>query len=577
MSMAETSAAKNPQIDVAYHKFVPEINAELAENIGIKHLVPLNLAAALGLGGLFMASIGDKVFPAGAIPTSAIVALMGGYAFLRTAAEVFRQPAIDKIFPGLTTEKTALGIDELKAIVVDKANAVVPEQSEDPLKFKPQSLVSYKKRLILELAKTMPAEETTGALYHMLLAAPNLELKKYILSVLKRYGRKNFSGVLIDKLSENNFANDLDKAAVHSLALSWKLGGDKTEAKKLDILSKNVFWKTAKKVSIRILETVEVPPTLRSFARLFVLRRMKEIAFDGRLLTTEETNALLGQELIQELVKFDRAQRETHYDQSETTTGLEIQPVMGRNPFPLLVDNKEIKQIVRFGKLGSQDDKPFEIRLSPSVNPISQLLTFREVLALTGIPIELAGVQVNFGGIGKDRRNIVALQRVILSAGRLRLPQRQFEQYGDWWTEGSLWSGNIRQSFKRGEIGLRDRFNLEVKRVLPRKLHRQGFGSVAEMRSPVGAKSFYVFSRGLLAAHDLADMVRESEQGGGKDTYWEKLCAQFDTALAKINLPPLKKEWSRKQWREFASITKNPDNELRQTLQTYLNDSIKSK
>jgi len=516
------------ELKISYHKFLPEMVGEVRENIGKMHLFTLNIAGALGLGGLFLGLTGEKLYPEMFIATSGIVALMSGFGLIRTLEEVYRQNAFEKIFPDILG-KGSIGLDALKSIMADKVNAVVPEQSHDPLKFKPQSLIPYKKRLILEYAKTIKTERSAGVLYDMLMATPNLELKKYMATMLKRY---------------------------------------EPSSKKLDILSKNVFWRTVKKVSGLILTQVEVPKTLQSFAKLFVLRRMKEMVGENQLMATERVTKLLGEELTAELAKFDRAQKETRYSETETTTGLEVQPVTGKHPFPLLVDDKEIKQIVSFAKLGSQDDKPFEIRLYPNVNPISQLLIFREVLALTGIPIERAGVQINFGGVGKKKENILALQRIILAAGRLKLPQEPFKRYGNYWALSNYTGFGI--SRRKGEVNVRGKLDLAVKRVLPKKFKGKDFGVVSEVRAPVGAESFYVFARGLLAAHNLANMVRESEQASSGIANWEKLCEQLDLTLDQIGLPPVRAEWSKDNWKKFAQITQNPDNELKQTLKKVL-------
>lgn len=333
--------------------------------------------------------------------------------------------------------------------------------------------------------------------------------------------------------------------------------------KKLDLPSKNVFWKTAKVVANGVLEKGNVGRTLRPFARLFVLRRMKELIGGNQLLTTEKLIDEIGIELTQELEKFSRNSKETSYSETATTIGLEIQPVVGKKPMPMLVDKKEIAQIVRFSGLGSSFflDKPFEIILTPSVNPMTQALMLREILYLTGIDIQRAGVQVNFGGIGKEKKNILALQRIILSAGRLRPPQGQFEKFGNFW--------KLNEFEGKGEVNVRKGLNLTVKRVLPRKFDQKGFKRVAEVRVPVGAESFFVFVRGLLAAHGLANMVRASEQTTENSGVWENLCGKFDLVLKQVGLPGIQSEWLRDNWKTFAKITQNSDNGLRRVMTNF--------
>lgn len=570
VEIKSSEVSQTPRLKIAPHKFLPEMIGEVRENIGKIYLFTLNVAGALGLGGLFLGLTGEKLYPGMTIATSGIVTLIGGIGLARTAAEVYRQNAFEKIFP-TALENGSISPEALKIIVADKANAVVPEQSADPLKFKPQSLIPYKKRLILEFAKSAKTEESAGVLYDMLKATENLELKKFIIFTLKRYGKKSFSSIIGNKLQGNDFSGDLDRSAVHFLALNWRLGGDKAEARKLDILSKNVFWKTAKAVTAEVTKSVETPKTLHYFSRLFVLRRMREIIGSNQLIPAKQLAETISRELTGELNKFNRAQRETHYSQTETTTGFEIQPVTGKNPLPLLVDNKEINQIVKFARLGSQDDKPFEIRLFPSANPISQLLIFREILSLTGIPIERAGVQINFGGVGKKKENILALQRIILAAGRLKLPPEPFLRYGNYWALLDYTGFSI--SRKKGEVNIRDKFDLAVKRVLPKKFKAKDFGIVSEVRAPVGADSFYVFAKGFLAAHDLANMIRESEQNPNGNTSWENLCQHLDLALKQTGLPEIKTKWSRDDWKKFARLTQNQDNELKQTLRDFFEGS----
>lgn len=576
--MIESVSSHHPdvfKVDISWQKFLPEMVGEVNCTVGKEFLTSIDTAGVVGLAGLFFNWAGDKSFATMALLTGASVGLIGSTALYRTVSEVYRQNAIEKAFP-IEFTKDSINIQELKSIITNKVNAIVPEKNyKDPLKFKPQSLIPYKKRLIYEFAKTVKSEKSAMDLYDMLMNTSNLKLKKYIITMLGHYGKKYLRGFFEHKLQANDFSNDLDKSVAFFFASPKRLGQKNEAVDKMKILSENSFWSAAKSVANELVNNPEVPKTLHPFVRLFVLRRMQEIISANILMSTKQFIEVISQDLKTTITKFNRGQKETTYSKTETTTGFEIQPVMGKEPLPLFVDDNEINRIIKFSELGSQDDKPFEIRLRPNVNPISQLLTFKEILTLTGIPIEQAGVQINFGGIGKRKDNILALQRIILAAGRLKLPKGPFLKYGDYWTLSD--GTGFRESHKKGEVNVRTKLDPKVKRVISRSFNAVDMNMVSEVRAPIGADSFYIFTRGLLAAHELANMIRDSEQNPDNNSSWNLLCNQIDLALEKVGLPKVKSKWLRDDWKKFASLTENQNNPLQQAIKDFFNQPTDKK
>lgn len=576
--MLEKALSHRPdvsQVDISWQKFLPEMIGEVNYNVGNQVLTSVDIAGVVGLAGLFFNWAGDKSFAEMSLLAGASVGFMGGTALYRTLSEVYRQNAIEKAFPA-EFAKDYISISNLKSIITDKVNAIVPEKNNrDPLKFKSQPLIPYKKRLIHEFAKIVKSEKSAIDLYDMLMSTSNLKLKKYIIKMLERYGKEYLKGFFELKLKANDFSNDLDKSITYFFASPKRLGQKNEAIDKLKILSENSFWNTAKSVANELVKNPEVPKTLHPFVRLFALRRMKEIISANILMSTKQFIEVIGQDLKTTITKFNHGQKETTYSKTETTTGFEIQPVMSKDPLPLFVDDNEINQIIKFSELGSQDDKPFEIRLRPNVSPIAQLLTFKEVLELTGIPIEQAGVQINFGGIGKRKENILALQRIILTAGRLKLPKGPFLRYGNYWTLSD--GTGFRESHKKGEINVRTKLDPKVKRVIPRSFNATDLDIVSEVRAPIGADSFYIFARGLLAAHELANMIRDSEQNPDNNSSWNLLCNQIDLALEKAGLPKVKSKWLRDDWKKFASLIENQNNPLQQAIKDFFNQPADKK
>ena len=70
-------------------------------------------------------------------------------------------------------------------------------------------------------------------------------------------------------------------------------------------------------------------------------------------------------------------------------------------------------------------------------------------------------------------------------------------------------------------------------------------------------------------------MIREAEQNTAGVSNWDRLCQQFNLTLEKSELPQVKAKWLKDDWRKFAQITQNPDNELRQILLAFLANKTK--
>lgn len=176
------------EVKIGFHKFLPEMAREVHENIGKTYLLATNVGGLIVLGGLTLGLAGDKLYPAMFLGGGGLIALMPGMALMRTILDVYDQTSFDKVYPGIVEGKL-IGLDTLKAVVIDKVNAVVPEQGADPLRFKPQSLIPYKKRLISEFAKTINTETATDFLFEMLLETQDLELKQFMTKMLKNMGK----------------------------------------------------------------------------------------------------------------------------------------------------------------------------------------------------------------------------------------------------------------------------------------------------------------------------------------------------------------------------------------------------
>lgn len=437
----------------------------------------------------------------------------------------------------------------------------------------PYSLVGYKKRLIDELGKRVRGLEQAASLIDIMLNVPDPELKLFCVKAVERYGKPYLRQQILDQIEQNNQEKtELERVLYRYLAWRWKLVNNKELEKeeKLALLETNSIFKTATDVATQIVEVLrkEIPfeNTLIPFIRLYTLRRIKEETNKNRIPSALDKDLVsrIREELVTQLAKSKRAEKEATYDPESPTIGLEIEPDTFRSkPTMTLLcsDMKDIRRVIKYAGLGSQRGYPFEIVLSPTRSPIIQLLLLREIVILTGIPIEYAGIQINFGGFGKIPTIPLALQRMILASGRLYPPSEYFENQGAFWDAGARLNPAT-----KGEISTRSLTNPlthhDVKKITPEDSLHPEFKTVSELRATVGAPSFFIFARGLIAAYHSASLAKAYErQLSGRSLSnreiqmaqkWEIISARFNQLLQTLALPKIDQNWTNEDWKRFA-------------------------
>lgn len=517
----------------------------------------------------------------------ALASAVGGLVTTGITAAVETKPLLNIAIKSLIEKKIPINTNKLSReqfseIISNNIQAVVPIRDGFEVRERIVTSIPYKEKLIETFAKDFKSTQDVKYIWDLMLKMPNHHLKLETIKELSKHGKKYFQEFVYTHIDANDLT-ELERATLSQLALDWKLINrtEKIEelsnrAKQLEILSSNKIAEASLKVAEyatkKLKEDINFNETMIPFIKLFSIRRLgQEIFENNRLVFDSQFSEKITQELISQFTTNKRGFKETTYDQESPTVGLEIQPIpSSQEPMALKIDYQEILNLVEYAGLQNQTDIPFEIRLTPSKSPITQLMMLREILMITGLPIDRAGIQINFGGFGEEssKPEVLALQRMILSARRLQPPTQAFKQYGKFW---DLNDGNIDYPHIKPEIKLRGNDSEEFQNITPIDNDHGEFKLLSEIRAPVGSKDFMSFARGLLASHKMASLVKawervqkntpnisQREIEMSKD--WEIMKNEFDKECDTFGLPKIDAEWSREDWKKFANVVTEENN-----------------
>lgn len=426
------------------------------------------------------------------------------------------------------------------------------------------SVLDSKKKLIDIYISKVDPENGAKDLYNLMLETPDLDLRSFIIGILEKKARPVFQNDVLRMFRDEKLPQ-LERSVAAKLAIKWNLGSDKTEidklkteAEKLKKLETKNIYRESNLISQEVVKkfSKDLPNTLIPYVRLYILRNVFNEYRKGKLdIDVKRQTEVLFEKLHQRLSKFGILDQENSINYQATTIGLEMQPDV-KGTTVLKTDMKDINRIISYAGFEYSPDSPFEFVLPPTRTPDAQLLILQEVLLATGVPVDRAGIQINFGGI-ENRKTIKAIQRIILSAGRFDPRWNAIKERGDYW------SLPLQESFK-GEVNVRGKGDEEIKRIIPDDENEYGFTSVGEARAPVAADTFFIFARGLFQARKIADHAKayEQVQKGNEVLGVEiEMAKKFGSLIRKYNiilkncgLPEIDGNWKKKDWKKFGLI-----------------------
>jgi len=475
---------------------------------------------------------------------------------------------------------------EIVDILGDEVNAFVPRGTRS----KPYSLIPYKLDMVRSLARwTLKTPEESKWLVKFFLKASDPILKKGIINIISKYGKNGLLNY-VTKFSKTDLSQmGLEGAVYARLASDWEIPQSQANidhVKQLENLDIDHIYQTANDISSQVIEDlrseIKLLETLDPFVKLYTLRRLKEEIANNNLPENTTLKIKFKKELIAQLNRFSRVERESMYDPESPTIGLEFQPQANRQReegLPLKIDFPEIKKLGKFLGLEKSPDLPFELVLPPTRSPISQLLIFKEVLNITGAPIDSADTQINFGGIGRNKPLIKALQRMILMGGRLSGREETISKRGAYWDLHST---------EKGEVNIREKgkFTGEPIRIITPKdqAYPELHEVVGEMRKGFDSSSFYIFARGLVFAHRLATLLKAkdrqllnhslSDREQSMVLLWDETINGLNSHLKQYKLPTITEDWRKKDWREFALTILNNRKKFKPKVKSLLTNVV---
>lgn len=527
-----------------------------------RHFVPGLVLAVAGLGSIPLLNNPDyNAQVAGALLT--LFAANGPLFSIRSAfKEIEENIPVRELYPDIIENMSE---SKLGQMLQDGFRGYYSAYTNETV----ASVLDYKTKLTRIFARKAETQDQARFLYDLVFKIPDPQLKLELIKAIEFNNKEELSDLILLNLKSDEKVG-LEKLVCHHLAKSWKLPVDFQERqvtqKSFDLenlKTKNII-KEADKISKEIVKNIDsnFPKTLIPFVRLYVLRRVSEelssnnlIDFDGQDFSVDLVN-----ELSKNLNKSGSLEKESSYDPYSVTMGLEMQPdVLGVTP--LKTNLKDIKSIIGYVGMEKSADTPFEFVFPPTKTVEAQLLFLQEILILTGVPIDRAGIQINFGGLGKEE-TILGLQRIILSAGRLDPTWDWVARKGAGWDMGKLGGPN------KGEVNIRrmNTFdNQGAKAITPPDEGHPEFTNVSEARAGVSGTNFFVFARGLIEARRLANLAKASEKEKTKveiygiekvlaDKY-TRLINSYNEILEKHQMPEINKSWSEEKWKKFAVLT----------------------
>lgn len=484
--------------------------------------------------------------------------------------DVFEKPVIVKPYPDIIG---LVANEKLEEIIGDGTRGFYSKGSDGLDNV--YSAVDYKKSLIRVLSEQIDSESKAKELWQLVFKTPDTELKLCLIKSIGGNCKDHLQDLITSQIKADENSSPLEEAAVSYLAVKWNLLRDpetirlhEARAQKLDSLELITAIKGADKMSREIVDKFPggLPETLIPFVRLYTLRRIMEALLANQLPNFQDVDFVneISGELVSRLKRSDILVHESEYRPEAVTIGMEMQPRY-RDVTVMRTNINDIRMISSYAKFKKSPDKPFELVLPPTKTPVAQLLILREILLLTGVPIEQAGIQISFGGIGK-RSTVIVLQRMVLSAGRLDPNWKKIAKWGVYW---SIWTN----PGHKGEVDVKRNDDPETRgdviHVNPKDPKHPEFESVGEMRGAVGAESFFVFSRGLMAAHKLAGFAKAYERRqNGHDLLgvevemakiYDKICEGFNEIFREKGLPEIDQKWSKKNWKKFAVLVNDEE------------------
>lgn len=480
-----------------------------------------------------------------------------------TLSEIYKQiisnPIIKDPYPDIFGP---LSKDKCWSIIKDGVRGFYSAEKNDRDISGVYSVLNYKKRLIDLYLEKVDSENGPKNLVGLMLETPDLELKSAIIRTLEKKGKIKLQDQALTMSRDENLS-ELERSASSYLAIKWNVPNSKTDVEELKLKAeklksldiKNVFGK-ADLISKKVIEKFsdKLPNTLIPYVRLFVLRNVIGEYQNNKLgIEIDTFSDRLHSIINQRLLKFNILNREKSINYGNTTVGLEMQPDY-KDTTVMKTNLKDIERIRSYAGFRGSLDEPFEFVLPPTRTPDAQLLILQEILMLTGIPIDRAGIQINFGGI-ENKKTVKTLQRIILSAGRMNPDWNSIKKKGDYW---NLLNRN------KGEVNVRKPADQEVEIIVPDSKNESGLNTVGELRASVGSENFFIFARGLIEARRIADHAKAYEQiQRGKSVSgielemtkkFELLITKYNNYFKEIDLPPINEEWKKKDWKKFGEI-----------------------
>lgn len=553
-------------------KYTPKIKwSELKDTINGSYPLPvaITVETVFALGALHFLNSTENLRWAGYVFTYLSASLPFGI-IDRATRSLKHDPLIGWPYPDIVGKPSMISKNRFREILTDGVRGFYLHNSNLPYVY---STVDHKSDMLKAYAKHIENVEDAKVLWEVLVETTDTELKMKIINVIKSKCKPHLRSFVTSKIDRPD-TTPLERAAASYLATKWGLSvstnTDELHKSALELkrLEHKSIIKSADSVSKRILDELgdKFPKTLVPYIKLFVLRSVLQELAQNKLPNADDKSfeSEIKVKLFDSLKVFDVIRVESEYCPEDVTIGMEMQPDTHKgHVYPLRTNKSDLKALVEYLGLNKSPDKPFEIVFPPTKSPAGQLLMLCEVLMLTGIPIDSAGIQISFGGIG-ERSTVRTLQRIVFLAGRLKPSWEDVAMGGDFW--------NMNDSYHKGEVDVKSLSDIATEKdVVTLNPHDQlhpEFRHVAEMRGPVGADTFFVFARGLLQASRLAKIAKASERVSNKKSVlgveiemslkWNKVCTEIDKIITELGLPKISDKWSKNDWKRFSTLTTDP-------------------
>ena len=395
--------------------------------------------------------------------------------FLKAYPEIHGEVELPKIETMLTD-----GIRGVHGMYLDK----------DDWRQKIYPLDNYKKMIFSQVAQKIEEGQLAKFAWTVALKSPDPDIKLQAVDILLKKCKSTMKNAITSNSLPLKDNSELEAVIIRKLKQDWgnnttdinPLSATLNEPNLINLKRENIFL-NAESISQEIQTELNLPPTLIPFMKLFVLRHVIDQIKSNRIPSPHDSTFVLNiMNKFKDRMRISKVlEQEQRYSPEEVTTGIEMQPDRPKNKLGFTeVNLEDIKKIIKYAGLKYQDDMPFEIVFPPTRTPIVSVLMLREILLLTGVSIENAGIQINFGGISNEG-NIRALQRLMIAENRLTVPN--INLYGPYWDL---------KSSQKSEINIREIGQGTIS-ITPKDPEHPEFQYVAEYRAPIGSNNLLLF------------------------------------------------------------------------------------